>query len=290
MNNIEKPLVSVLMTSYNRSNYIASAIESVMASTYAHWELIIVDDGSRDDTVAIARRYAEQDQRIRVYENEKNLGDYPNRNHAASLARGKYIKYVDADDAIYPWGLDILVTCMEQFPEAGWGLCSLDQFSAKPYPFMLQPEAIFEHHNFKASLFHKAPLSAIIRKDLFDAVGGFSGKRQMSDVEMWHILSLTSPLVLMPHGIVWYRAHEEQESAQIRAEIIVRARYLVAVWHFYRDYPGIPMSTAIRSQLESRYRKQLYRSIRNNFLKGRWKDALTVYRAMKDNQYDFKQL
>ncbi len=290
MNNTEKPLVSVLMTSYNRSKYIASAIESVMASTYAHWELIIVDDRSSDDTVAIARRFAEQDQRIRVYVNEKNLGDYPNRNHAASLAKGKYIKYVDADDAIYPWGLDILVTCMEQFPEAGWGLCSLDQFSASPYPFVLQPEEIFLHHNFKASLFHKAPLSAIIRKDLFDAVGGFSGKRQMSDVEMWHILSLKSPLVLMPHGIVWYRTHEEQESAQIRAEILVRARYVVAIWHFYRDYPGIPVSTDVRSQLESRYRKQLYRSIRTNILKGRWQDAFSVYRAMKETQFDFKRL
>src|SRR4051812_47750099 len=92
------PLVSVLMTSYNREKYIAQAIESVIASTYSNLELIIVDDCSKDSTVSIARSYAENDKRVKVYVNEKNLGDYPNRNKAASYATGKYLKYVDADD------------------------------------------------------------------------------------------------------------------------------------------------------------------------------------------------
>src|SRR5664279_4015758 len=97
----EQPLVSVLMTAYNREKYIAEAIESVLSSTYTNFELIIVDDGSKDNTVNIARRYELQDSRIKVYINTTNLGDYPNRNHAAGFAIGKYIKYIDADDAIY---------------------------------------------------------------------------------------------------------------------------------------------------------------------------------------------
>ena len=95
----DSPLVSLLMTSYNREKYIGFAIESVLASTYTNWELIIVDDGSIDKTVEIAQQYEKKDGRIRFYRNEKNLGDYPNRNKAASYAGGKYIKYVDADDA-----------------------------------------------------------------------------------------------------------------------------------------------------------------------------------------------
>ena len=123
----DTPLVSVLMTSYNREKYIGEAIESVLNSSYRHFELIIVDDGSKDRTMEIARQYAEKDQRVKVYRNERNLGDYPNRNKAASYATGKYLKYVDADDLIYPWGLELLVQMMEKFPNAGWGLCSLEQ-------------------------------------------------------------------------------------------------------------------------------------------------------------------
>ena len=89
------PLVSVLMTAWNRQEFIAEAIESVLASTYNNFELIIVDDCSTDNTVAIARTYQEQDTRIKIFQNEKNLGDYPNRNKAVSYASGKYIKYLD---------------------------------------------------------------------------------------------------------------------------------------------------------------------------------------------------
>ena len=63
--------------------------------------------------LSIAKHYAARDPRIKVEVNEKNLGDYPNRNRAASLSQGKYLKYVDADDLIYPTGLEVLVNGME---------------------------------------------------------------------------------------------------------------------------------------------------------------------------------
>jgi glycosyltransferase involved in cell wall biosynthesis len=74
------PVVSVLMTAFNRSQYINDAIESVIAQTYQNWELIIVDDNSNDNTASIAHFYAAKDNRISVYVNELNLGDYKNRN------------------------------------------------------------------------------------------------------------------------------------------------------------------------------------------------------------------
>ena len=116
------PLVSVLMTAYNRERYIAEAIDSVLSSTYQNWELIIVDDGSKDNTVTIAKSYAAKDKRIKVYMNEKNLGDYPNRNKAASYAKGKYLKYLDSDDLILLEALYTIVTQMEAFQDAGWGI------------------------------------------------------------------------------------------------------------------------------------------------------------------------
>jgi glycosyltransferase involved in cell wall biosynthesis len=137
MNNIK---VSILTTVYNRDKYIAACIESVLASTYQNWELIIVDDVSSDTSVAIARAYEQKDARIKVYVNDKNLGDYPNRNKAASYAKGKYIKYLDADDIIYPHGLEIMVNTMEQFPEAGLGISQKVVEDVKPYPFIMQPK------------------------------------------------------------------------------------------------------------------------------------------------------
>ena len=125
------PLVSVLMTAYNRANYIALAIQSVLNSTYTNFELIIVDDRSSDNTLEIAKQFGITDDRIKIYSNEINLGDYPNRNKAAGYASGKYLKYVDADDYIYPFGLEILVTSMENFPDAAWGLCSIQQHQFK---------------------------------------------------------------------------------------------------------------------------------------------------------------
>jgi glycosyltransferase involved in cell wall biosynthesis len=217
----QEVIVSVLMTSYNREKYIADAIESVLASTLTNFELIIVDDSSKDRTVEIAKEYEAKDKRIKFFTNEKNLGDYPNRNKAASYAKGKYLKYIDSDDFIYPWGLELLVKMMEQFPDAGWGLCSLLQFVKKPYPFMLTPRETYLYNYFETSIFFKAPLSAIIKRSVFEEVGGFAAIRMAGDFEMWHRLAQKYNVVLMPDGMVWYREHEEQEVSDRRKFIEV---------------------------------------------------------------------
>ena len=99
------PLVSILTTVYNRKNYIEECINSVLELNYTKWELIIVDDCSKDNSAEIIQQYAKKDERIRFYQNETNIGDYPNRNKAASFAKGKYLKYLDADDTIYKYTL-----------------------------------------------------------------------------------------------------------------------------------------------------------------------------------------
>ena len=205
------PLISVLMTAYNREKYIAEAIESVLASTYQDFELIIVDDCSKDSTVDIAKSYEAKDSRIKVYINETNLGDYPNRNKVASYASGKYLKYVDADDYIYPNGLEIIVNQMEAFPNASVGLFSLPQNIQKPFPILLSPRESYEYNYFGPGLFHKAPLSAIFRKDSFEEIGGFKPDRMVSDFEMWYRMAQRFNFLLIQDHIVWYREHDAQE-------------------------------------------------------------------------------
>ena len=206
------PLVSVLMTAFNRSQYIGEAIESVLNSSYSNFELIVVDDCSADSTVDIAKKYAEKDSRVHVYQNEENLGDYLNRNLAASYAKGVYIKYLDSDDVIYPHGLEVMVECMEMFPEASFGLSEV-AFVHKPHPILLAPREAYLQHFLERDIFGRAPGSSIIRTRAFKDIGGFSGLRQVGDFEFWLDLSKTKYLVSMPRDLVWDRTHGEQEQA-----------------------------------------------------------------------------
>jgi len=205
------------MTSYNREQYIAEAIESVLASTYTNLELIIVDDGSKDRTVEIARKYEKDDKRVCVYVNEQNLGDYPNRNKAASYAKGKYIKYVDADDFLYYFGLEIAITLTEKYPEAGFGLGAYPDDN-HPFPVLVQPHEIYLENFYKYHHFDRAPGSGLIKLEAFNKVGGFSGKRMIGDNEFWFKISRYYPMVKLPIDLYWNRLHEGQESQTVYAK------------------------------------------------------------------------
>lgn len=276
----EQPLVSVLMPSYNSEKYIGIAIQSVLDSTYSNFELIITDDNSTDDTYKIASSFQEKDNRVHVYLNDKNYGDYPNRNKAASYARGKYLKFVDHDDYIYPYGLEQLVFYMEQFPEAGYGLCSLNQDGNIVYPYQLSPKETYERHYFHATLFHKAPLSSIIRKEAFDTLNGFTGKPLLGDFEFWHIISQQYPVVLMPHGIVWYRKHESQESRKLIDNPMQQFNYLI-VGQQLIESEKCPLDDEGKQEVISQYQKKQAKAIFSAFRKGYFKECLLMRKSAK---------
>jgi glycosyltransferase involved in cell wall biosynthesis len=219
------------MTAYNREKYIGQAIESVLASSYTNFELIIVDDRSRDQTVEIAYSFAARDSRIKVYVNEANLGDYPNRNKAASYAQGKYLKYVDADDMLYDYGLDVMVRFTEMFPESGFGLGCYPS-DDRPFPYLLTPREIYLESFGKGNHFDRAPGSGFIKNEVFRAVGGFSGKRMIGDYEFWFKISRYYSMVKLPLDLYWNRLHPDQESkteyarknyAMLRKEVLESA-------------------------------------------------------------------
>ncbi len=285
------PLVSVLMTSYFREDFIQEAIESVLASTYENFELIIVDDCSKDKTVEIARSYAARDARVKVYVNERNLGDYPNRNKAASYATGKYLKYIDADDYIYPWGLELLVKMMEEFPDAGWGLCSLEQDEYRPFPFVLANTAeIYNYEYFGPGIFHKAPLSSIIKKDAFDVIGGFSGKKHLGDYELWHLLALKFPVVLMPHGIVWHRIHDNQQSKENRVDPEVPFKYFVSAANFFKNNTRLPIENSLRLKIYNKLNTRIIKTILVRVRRGQIGIAYKLYKASKKKEYNFSDV
>jgi len=126
------PLVSVLLTAYNRERYIAASIESVLAQSCGDFELIIADDRSSDGTLSIAREYARRDSRVRVHANERNLGDYGNRNYAASLASGQFLKFHDSDDIMYPHCLEVMVRYLSAAPSAAFALSAHRAWAGAP--------------------------------------------------------------------------------------------------------------------------------------------------------------
>ena len=105
-------LVSVIMPSYNTARFIRETLESVMAQTYTNWELIIVDDCSKDNTDEIVLPYID-DARIRYLKNETNSGAAVSRNRALREAKGKWIAFLDSDDLWVPEKLEKQIAFME---------------------------------------------------------------------------------------------------------------------------------------------------------------------------------
>lgn len=94
------PLTSICVPAYNSGRFIGATLESILAQTHSDFEVIVTDDRSTDDTVSVVKRFT--DPRIRLIENEVNLGMGQNWNKALSCANGKYVKLMGADDLIYP--------------------------------------------------------------------------------------------------------------------------------------------------------------------------------------------
>ena len=201
------PLVSVLMTAYNRQKYIAEAIESVLQSTYKNFELIIVDDGSTDSTVAIVEKYSVKDRRIKLYVNPKNLGQFANRNKAAGYATGKFLKYLDSDDRISANGLEKIVDAMLQFPEAAFGSQSHDDMVA-----VTHPRESYLNYYFKGDqLLYVGPSGVIFKRSVFEEVGGFSETGGiLSDTLLMLKIAALHPLLSLPANFLYWRVHDDR--------------------------------------------------------------------------------
>jgi glycosyltransferase involved in cell wall biosynthesis len=199
--------VSVLMTAFNRESYIAESIESVLGSSFRDFELIIVDDCSSDSTVEIARHYELTDNRVKVYVNDQNIGDYPNRNKAASYAQGYYLKYLDSDDTMAKNCLERMVSEMDRFPNCAFGVTSRKLMSIAIH----NPEDAYRVHFFVRGLLDLGPSHTIIRRDIFILENGFGEERCVSDFEFWLRLALKYSILEVEANLIFWREHSQQE-------------------------------------------------------------------------------
>jgi glycosyltransferase involved in cell wall biosynthesis len=112
------PAVSICLPVYNGENYLAVAVESMLAQTFADFELIISDNASTDRTEEICRKFADADPRVRYHRNERNVGGANNQAIAVQLSRGRYVRLAAHDDKVAPAHLEECVAVLEERPGA----------------------------------------------------------------------------------------------------------------------------------------------------------------------------
>jgi glycosyltransferase involved in cell wall biosynthesis len=137
-------LVSVLIPTYNRAYCLPRAIDSALAQTYPHVEILVVDDGSTDTTADLVRERYGCDERVRSVR-QANGGVSAARNHGLRLARGDYVAFLDSDDVWKPWKLQVQIACLQHFPAAGMIWSDMEA---------VNPEGHVQHPRYLRTMYH----------------------------------------------------------------------------------------------------------------------------------------
>lgn len=179
---MENPLVSVVIPCFNQAQYLEQTVQSVLASDYSQIELLIVNDGSTDGSLALAKNLSEVNSTIRVLD-QKNSGVATARNHGITAAKGEFILPLDGDDLISENYISEAVQILKANPEVKVVYCKAIKFNTEGQkPWKLKPfsrtQLAKDNMIFVAALFRK--------KD-WAAVGGFSEDMKMGreDWEFW---------------------------------------------------------------------------------------------------------
>lgn len=215
------PLVSVMMPAYNAGEYIASAIESVLGQHQANLELIVVDDGSRDDTAAIVRGFS--DPRI-VFVQQVNGGEAAARNKALDHVRGRYIAFLDADDLHTPEHLELTVRYLEEHPDRDAVYTDgyyIDRAGVRGQPLSTQRRGPFEGRIYdevvRASDVFGPPICVVLRTELVRRAGLRFDTRIVIGPD-WDFLVRVADLGrfgYLEEKTCLYRVHETNISVQV---------------------------------------------------------------------------
>lgn len=211
----DQPLVSVVLPVFNASEFLEESLRSILNQTYKNLEIIIIDDGSTDDSTEIVKRFT--DPRIRFFRHDKNQGLIPTLNEGFEMARGKYIARMDADDVALPHRIEKQVKFMEEHPEVGllgsWTENFGAQKSITKYP------AGYDENDwqmlYRCSFAHP---SLILRSDVIKKHHLYFDKEfiHAEDYDFAARLSQHSRLSNLPEVLLKYRVHNQSVSSKFR--------------------------------------------------------------------------
>ncbi|MCS7208241.1 MAG: glycosyltransferase [Fimbriimonadales bacterium] len=212
------PKVSVLIPSYNHARFLPATLESVFQQTFSDYEVVVVDDGSVDDSVAILQSYGE---RVRLYV-QQNRGTYSTLNRCVAESRGEYLAILNSDDLWMPTKLEKQVALLEANPQLGLvhtGGHFIDAagqvLPGNPLGFEWPRtptgniiEALVRCNKIIAS-------SVLIRRECFERLGGFREDLYGSgDWEMWFRVALEYDIGYIDEPLTMYRVHGANASFQ----------------------------------------------------------------------------
>ncbi len=212
------PTVSIIMPCYNAEAHLPQSIGSVLAQTFEDWELIAVDDGSRDGTLDWLNHHG--DPRLRVH-HQHNQGVSAARNAGIALARGRHIAFLDADDTWSPAFLAHMLAALESRPDAvlaycGWQNLGLPGGRGLPY---VPPD--YETPDKEVELFSSCrwPIhAALIRRKTLESAGGFDPQlKNAEDFLLWLKIAARAPIVRVAEVLAFYHFHGGPQASNNRA-------------------------------------------------------------------------
>jgi glycosyltransferase involved in cell wall biosynthesis len=245
--------ISVIIPTYNGAQFIAAAVESVLAQVGATFEIIIIDDGSEDDTVVLLENYvAQQGDRMRLV-TQANRGVALARNRGLELAQGEFVAFLDQDDVLLPHKLALQTACFAQHPQAGlvhsgWRLVdATGRWLSDVEPWQDVP--VLD----AAGWIRRMPVlfsAMLFRRDWLNRVGGLRPQfKQACDVDLVQRLVLAGcESVWLPQVTVLYRQHAANDSLNT----LVQAEECWAVQEQFFARPDLPESIR-QAERDSRY-------------------------------------
>lgn len=216
------PKVSLMMPAYNVEKYIGEAIESVLDQTFQDFELLIVEDGSTDQTYRIARQYEAKSDKIRLFQNDKNRGIAYSRNRLLEEAQGTYLAVLDSDDVALPTRLEKQVQFLDAHPEVGLLGTWIEHFGkgaiageTSQYLTDYAPLAcrlLFQNNFAQSSVMFRRALAKL---------GYDSRMPPAEDYHLWVRISWQTAVRNLPEPLVRYRVHDANISSH-QADVIRR--------------------------------------------------------------------
>ena len=220
--NQKSPKISTLMSVYNGSDYLKESIESILSQTFSDFEFIIINDCSTDNTGEILTEYAQKDDRIKLFNNEENIGLTKSLNKGLKIAQGEYIARQDADDVSLPQRFEKLVAVLDKDPETVLVSCDIEVINSEGAfvskekrscdPQWLPWYLMFYNHIGGHS-------QVIFRAKTAKELGGYSeAYRYSQDYEFWCRLVKTGNIIILPDTLHQLRRHGRGITAEKRSE------------------------------------------------------------------------
>jgi len=216
MNKSSRPTVSVCIPAYNSEKYIGKTVQSALSQTYQDFELVIVDDCSTDRTLEAIKKY--KDPRIRLIENEKNLGPERNWNKALAEAKGKYIKLLHHDDLLYTSCLERQVAILENTAHKDVVLVCSSRYIVDENDNIILKRGFknkkgkFQGHQIIKETIRSGtnligePTAILFRADILNQVGNFNGSiPYLIDLELWCRILLHGKIYIISDPLCTFR-------------------------------------------------------------------------------------